>query len=1334
MILTHRSNDSVDCAVCKNTYHMNCVRPPLTKKPARGFGWSCGPCSRKQERKLEARNTTSGDKTLEGEEELVEEEDEDRAANTVNDSSVQNEMQSARPQPPTAEQLAQSRLWPYRYLGIHCRVEDALDYDDRIYPRASSRLGPKHQAIVQPWYGRPVEFVKPADVKKKYMKGGPNKKDSKLTKDALAAVEADKLAKENRPKWVMDEPLGYLARGEDNKARKSEPTAQLEFRMPEIGEPSLRGFDSSPSRLNTDEHENLVDDYMKKAKALAQPMFNLRDFSTNFLDKALELLTANNYNPEKALTQLKNQRRRQDLKEPELTEDEIRRFEDGVARFGSELRNVSRHIGKSQQHGEIVRFYYMWKKTERGKRIWDNYEGRKGKKQVRQADARLLDDVADDDDDSAFDNEKANQRRRGFECKFCGSRRSPQWRRAPAVAPGTTVPSDPSSKGPKDKTTYLFVALCQRCAGLWRRYGIQWENIDEVAKKVAQGGGRAWKRRIDEELLIELVNANQASSIGLSNTAAAAAASVGLEISQAPAKQTAQDQPKKRIKTTTVEVTPPNGSQTDGTDENLRKKVIEKPPEPPLIPDTPQLRLYPCAVCNIGAKDDSTLVVCRYCRLTVHPNCYGITEDRLDKFLCDTCENDVRPEFSTIYECLLCPLHETDDKEIMEPPKPSHKKKTDREKEKERLERELTAQAATLYIRDQEEKGRPTLPRQAFKPTAQRNWSHVLCSIMHSSIMFGDTTNLRSAEGFASALQAVHNEKELRCKLCRLQVGALLHCEQCDAPVHASCAQRYGYTIGLSLTPKPKSSSTKPITLGEVTGIAEAKVFCREHGEKKSIFPFYTPTILDGEAMSALKAFAKLYKSVSHGSLTGTARRADLVQIATKTAAAAQAVTGGNQKARHVSAESPTMTTRNTRTSPSTNTAKSEEAGEGEKASHAETGEDEASTKKCSNCRASVTPMWHEDEWPSVAEITEEARSNSPSHVNTNDPTNITEIMEEDGSVPSSAIKAPQADEVVLVSPRWLCHKCYIRHLKNPPVLAPSPPPEAIQESPEQKSKSPSVAPSVPEAVPEDDPLDPATTVPPPRQPSNATASNTPSMTTHWPSPPELPQPPYQNLDILSNGIPQSPPAAAPPLSLPFIPPPPPQPHPSHQPYPHQVPPYAPLPPYPYHDDRTFSYRPTPPVAPHQPNGYPPSRNEPMSFQYRRDSNGNLRTVPYVAPTGSRPPSSHTPSNGPPQSSLPPPQQILSPAAHIRSPSFHDQGPHGPPEADSNPFALPQARSAHTSPPPPPPAYPNSTTFSPPQRTRPVTPPMGDRLPRWSSEAPVQNGASASPSVRNLLH
>ena len=69
------SQDSVDCAICKNAYHMNCVQPPLPKKPSRGFAWACGPCSRASEKKIELQNTPniSGNVTEAEEEELMDE-------------------------------------------------------------------------------------------------------------------------------------------------------------------------------------------------------------------------------------------------------------------------------------------------------------------------------------------------------------------------------------------------------------------------------------------------------------------------------------------------------------------------------------------------------------------------------------------------------------------------------------------------------------------------------------------------------------------------------------------------------------------------------------------------------------------------------------------------------------------------------------------------------------------------------------------------------------------------------------------------------------------------------------------------------------------------------------------------------------------------------------------------------------------------------------------------------------------------------------------------------------------------------------------------------------
>lgn len=188
---------------------MNCVRPPLLKKPSRGFAWACAPCNLSNERRLEARNTPT--QVIEAEDEMAEDEDEEMSQGGVGTGTgTPAEVETVRQ--PTEEQLALAKQWPYRYLGMHCKVEDVLDYDDRIYPMAASRLGSRHQANVPEWYGRPVEYVKPVE-RKRYEKG--RRKDAKT---AAALAEAERLEREKRPKWVMDEPVGYVKRGEDESS------------------------------------------------------------------------------------------------------------------------------------------------------------------------------------------------------------------------------------------------------------------------------------------------------------------------------------------------------------------------------------------------------------------------------------------------------------------------------------------------------------------------------------------------------------------------------------------------------------------------------------------------------------------------------------------------------------------------------------------------------------------------------------------------------------------------------------------------------------------------------------------------------------------------------------------------------------------------------------------------------------------------------------------------------------------------------------------------------------------------------------------------------------
>lgn len=613
---------------------MNCVRPPLLKKPSRGFAWACGPCSRAQEKKLEARRTPLVGVNEEGDEEEMLDEEEEEVSGDTNATTPDPEIQIDL-HPGTQAEIALAKMWPMRYLGIHCRVEDALQYDDRaIYPRASSRLGPRHQANVNVWHNHPVEYVKPAEIKKRYVKSAGNKKESKLTKETVAAIEADKAEKAKRPKWVMDEPPGFVRRGEDLPNKDSKCTAELMFKMPPLGVHSSRGGDDS---LTVTEEE--VKAYMERAKALAKQHVGVEPYNTDFLDKCLALFTKHHYDATAALKQVKKLDKRKDLKEPLLTKEEEKKWNEGVALYGSEIRSVRLHTSKTMFYGDAVRYYYMWKKTPKGKEIWGSYSNRKGRSKKVEADAqtRLLDDVADNQDDSAFDNEKAAQRKRSFQCKFCNTRHSRQWRRAPGVSPGQMLPADGRSK---DKSGFV-IALCLRCASLWRKYAVKWENVDEIAKKVAQGGGKAWKRRIDEELLREVYAAQ-------ADPSATNGALDHAELTDSTS-QAAAEPLKKKQKTAAMA----NGDSGTSTPEPAtKKKEKEKPapppkaPTPPPVPAQPKLKNLPCAVCRSA---EGQRLECAACRMTVHKSCYGVDEVRqANKWYCDTCKNDRKESVSYV--------------------------------------------------------------------------------------------------------------------------------------------------------------------------------------------------------------------------------------------------------------------------------------------------------------------------------------------------------------------------------------------------------------------------------------------------------------------------------------------------------------------------------------------------------------------------------------------------------------------------------------------------------------------------------------------------------------
>lgn len=924
------SSDSVDCAICKNSYHMNCVQPPLPKKPSRGFAWACGPCSRASERKLEHHNTPSmsGNVTEAEEEELVEEEVPSASNDTTQAPSPTGRDLDDENVPATQAEIASAKLWPMRYLGIHSRVEDALQYDDRaIYPRASSRLGPRHQANVSMWPGRPVELVKPAEIKKRYNTKNPShKKDGKLTKETIAALEADREERAKRPKWVQDEPPGYVARGEDYDEDDPRCTATLLHRTPE-------------------HREQETEEYLKRANPMSRTI-GVPPFGTNFLDRALALLTKNRYDQEAALKQLQSTHRIKDLHEPVLNKQELQKFEEGVAKYGSEHRLVRLHMKTNLPNSSIVRFYYLWKKTPKGRDIWGTYGGRKNSKRKADNDtgAQLQQSVANDGDDSAFDSGKASKRGQMFQCKFCHTTHSRQWRRAPGAAPGQTVSSD--SKNVKEKAKPVLLALCLRCAGLWRRYAIQWEDIDEVAKKVASGGGRAWKRRIDEELLRELIAANEAANMPDKESGAVPSIEANGEPQKKKAKTDAQG-PSELVVKKKEKLPPPPKEPT--------------PPPPPIVPNQPQWRVLPCSIC----KTSGDTIACAHCSLTVHRQCFGVLENQLtgpdgqDRWVCEQCLNDRNPQVSTDYACCLCLTEETLI-DLVEPPKVSHKKKTDREREKERMEKELADSLRNEYRNKQKDLNRPLLPREPLKRTTGNNWVHVYCAVWMPEIRFSDAKAMEVAEGFQSIPPAKH---DALCKLCknkdhqnryRDDKGACVSCFQCQANIHVSCAFEAGYIFGFDVTPVKGSRKDQITTvkLGDETGSLQAGIWCKEHTVKTIIHP--VNEFVDDTGRTALQVFVENYKQADL-TLTGTVRKANLAQLTKDKGQQAQ------QNATNLSRRESTANSiaaavkRGARTSSIADLKQEAEDG----TNQPQDVQDSQSERVCARCKIDVTPRWH---------------------------------------------------------------------------------------------------------------------------------------------------------------------------------------------------------------------------------------------------------------------------------------------------------------------------------------------------------------------------------------
>ncbi|KAG0688231.1 putative PHD type zinc finger protein with BAH domain-containing protein [Pichia californica] len=511
------NSDSISCSGCQKSYHLLCLDPPILTKPKRGFAWYCAACNKCLEDKLaESRGKMlessqpsmimkKEERDLKEQKEITEISTSDSNLNQINESDDTQEADSSSLK---YEQLAKKFLeddknisfkrrreieeWPYRYLGVHAKFEDALDLQDRPYARAASRLGSKYQCTsLVDWYDHTVQYYDTIDsssgsgkkMKKYYNRSKKsstpilNEEDDDLENKQKFPIpdEYKDLKPKQFPGWLQPKPKGYIERGGDD-------TSKLLWEMPKnIG-------------ISEKEIDDMIEKYIKDCSPVAKKLKLATVTTPNFMDAILLILMRHDYKPEDCMSDVQ-QLTRDSLKEPTFTDEEVKRFEAAVRLYGSELYPVYKEV-KTQTSAMVVRFYYLWKKTKSGHEIWDNFPGR-AKNRLKST-KNIGVDLDNPDDDGTFASGKINRSQVKFKCTYCETNHSPEWFRAPGAN--------------ADEENHIYEGLCYRCAKLWRKYAVKWENPVELIKNQEKKVSYTVKKRIESALIQEaelVVNARE---------------------------------------------------------------------------------------------------------------------------------------------------------------------------------------------------------------------------------------------------------------------------------------------------------------------------------------------------------------------------------------------------------------------------------------------------------------------------------------------------------------------------------------------------------------------------------------------------------------------------------------------------------------------------------------------------------------------------------------------------------------------------------------------------------------------------------------------------------
>ncbi|KAJ2005576.1 putative PHD type zinc finger protein with BAH domain-containing protein [Coemansia thaxteri] len=776
-------NESLKCSLCERNYHMQCLDPPLSRKPAKGYSWQCAACLRHiQEQKQQSQKPKAsiGDSAappslsaiaagdLGDRKRLTRNGGADdhsislrSAANAAGHSlsaSIGAGSTTSAAASDTESRSGSKRLklshgdsrlysdgaatpiprpknrglWPFRYFGVNTNIEDVLHDDERIYPRAVSRIGPKYQAILP-------EMTAPS---------GPEL-DRQLV-GRFAALQLPAIAEKanGKARTSRDANTGAFGasvgisqahgtRGKDgaNGRWHGKNAEQLDRMWDEIevrrGNHDDQLFFKQPTYLPEDE----LDMYMQSILPFLRRHFErVQDFTLlDCQDAALHGLVLHNFDVEEALISI-----------PECPEGYIRRresndnwsrgdvakFDDCLREYGSNLKAIHGAIpGLSSR--AITLHYYLTRPTEQGKHLLEIYDNRSHVGQRRpnlgqgESAGNIHLEVSSDIGQSSANTPASSPRISGVvtrdhsrqttdsidsrapppRCLNCQVERASRWYDAPVEL---TVYNTRSARASTARRL-----ICGNCRDYWFHYAAM-PDQDAIGARKQQQQPRNGYSPIDQQDSI-----NEMSPVGLSSSRSASSTGMVPPLQGAPEKSK-RSTPQSKL------------------------PMVVAPPRQIASKTWPSV---PCDVCKLPTKNsDHVVLTCRGCGLCVHHACSGYPERariNLKRWRCGVCENVSSPTISINYACILC---------RKEPP---------------------------AAAGDQ--------PRQLMWRTSGNNWAHALCALAVPE------TRLTFDHGHVvvTGLQDIPKETwERACLACQNVKGAVVGCAEagCHDGTHASCA------------------------------------------------------------------------------------------------------------------------------------------------------------------------------------------------------------------------------------------------------------------------------------------------------------------------------------------------------------------------------------------------------------------------------------------------------------------------------------------------------------------------------------------------------------------